>query len=50
MLSWNTWFAALAPGVAVTALVAACGGRRRLIHLQPYTEARAVIRRRGAEA
>ncbi len=42
------WSADLVPGSGVTALVLVAdrGGRRRLIHVQPYADAWAAIRRR----
>ncbi len=40
------WSADLAPGTGVTALVVDRGGHRRLIHLQPYIDEWAAMRRR----
>ena len=46
LLQGLPWSANLAPGAAVTALVADRDGRQRLIHVQRYVDEWAAIRRR----
>jgi len=46
LLQGLPWSANLAPGAAVTALVADRDGRHRLIHVQRYVDEWAAIRRR----